>query len=132
VQPQRWKMLLINNGMQEKIIKIIHYTSKAYFKLSFLTSSVKMLQFLAPGTSNHYDLPNRNHEIKKPQSFIECSLILFNNLKFNAKNHFFFTENIHSSAPCAQGSHTTHPHTPCPSMPLITTILTSVSLPSLL
>ena len=65
MQSQRWKMLLINNGMQQKIIKIIHYTDKAHFRLSFIPPSVEMLHFLAPGTSNHNGLPNRNHEIKK-------------------------------------------------------------------
>jgi len=64
-----------NNGMQEKIIKIIHYTGKAYFRLSFIPPSVEMLHFLVPGTSNHNGLPNINHEIKKTQSFIEFPAI---------------------------------------------------------
>jgi hypothetical protein len=54
-----------NNRMQEKIIKIIHYTGRAHFRLSFTPPSVEILHFLAPGTSNHNGLPNRNHEIKK-------------------------------------------------------------------
>ena len=62
---QHWKMLLINNGMQEKIIKIINYTGEAHFMMSFIPPLVAMLHFLASGASNHNGVPNRNHEIKK-------------------------------------------------------------------